>query len=45
MDTKKPGQDGTKSCGTNTTFNFVVGVVAVVVAIAAGYYGYTQFLK
>lgn len=45
MEKKKPGQDGENSCGTSTSFNFIVGTVTLIVTIAAGYIGYTQFLQ
>lgn len=35
--------DRTGACGTNSTFNFVVGIIAVIVAIVIGYISYTRF--
>lgn len=53
MDTKISNQekngstdnDRTGTCGTSSTFNFVVGTIALIVAIVIGYLSYTSFLQ
>lgn len=37
--------DRTGTCGTSSTFNFVVGTIALIATIVIGYLSYTRFLQ
>lgn len=53
MDTKISNQEKngsidsgrTGTCGASSTFNFVVGAIALIAAIVIGYLSYTSFLQ
>ena len=38
-------QNSIDSCGTNSTFNFIVGTIAIITATIAGYIAYNLLLE
>jgi hypothetical protein len=43
---KDPGVDKkSDTCGTSSTFNFVIGIISIITAAVLGYIGYIKFFQ